>query len=90
MFQNGDVLTNWLFLGIAISGFLIIIAFFMKRSDGLFLARTITQYQSDKNNPKYDTERHVGNKATNFILKFVPPFFIAFLILLILKTLNLL
>ncbi len=90
MFQNGDVLTNWLFLGIAIIGFLIIIAFFMKRSDGLFLARTITQYKSDKNNPKYDTERHIGNKATKFILKFVPPFFIAFLILLILKTLNLL
>ncbi|MGF2053868.1 hypothetical protein ACQUEL_03595 [Vagococcus fluvialis] len=50
----------------------------MKRSDGLFLARTITQYKSDKNNPKYDTERHIGNKATNFILKFVPPFLLAF------------
>lgn len=88
MFQNGNATTSWLFLGVSISGFLILIAIFMKKSDGLFLARTIDQYKSDKNNSKYEEERHIGKNASKYILKYIPPFFIGFLILLILKSLN--
>lgn len=89
MFQNGNAATSWLFLGVSISGFLILISIFMKKSDGLFLARTINQYKSDRNNPEYKKERKVGKNASKYILKYVPPFFIGFLILLILKSFNL-
>lgn len=89
MFQSGSALINWLFLGVSISGFLLLIAIFMKKSDGLFLARTINQYKDDQNNPEYEKERQVGKNASKYILKYVPPFFLGFLILLILKSFNL-
>lgn len=88
MFQNNDSLINWLFLGVSISGFLLAIALFMKRSNGLFFARSITQYKKDKNNPNYEKERYIGSTTSDYLLKYVPPIFIGFLILLILKTLH--
>lgn len=89
MFQSGDTLVNWLFLGVSISGFLLIIALFMKRSNGLFLARTITQYKTDKDKAEYEKERHIGKTATDYILRYVTPIFIGFFTLLLLRTFNL-
>lgn len=89
MFQSGDTVTNWLFLGVSISGLLLAIGFFMKRSDGLFFSRTITQYKRDKNNPEYERERYVGKTTSEYILKYIPPVFMGFLMLLILKAMHL-
>lgn len=89
MFQSGSAILDWLFLGVSISGLLILTAIFLKKSNGLFFARTLDQYKSDKNNPKYEKERYVGKNVSKYIFKYVPPLFIGFLILLILKFFNL-
>lgn len=88
MFPNGDILINWLFLGVAISGLLLIMALFMKRSKGLFLARTISQFKDDEKDSEYERERTVGKVVSNYLLTYVPPIFLGLVILLILKTLN--
>lgn len=88
MSPNEDTLINWLFLGVAISGLLLIMAIFMKCSKGLFLARTISQFKDDEKDPQYERERTVGKVVSNYLLTYVPPIFFGLVILLILKTLN--
>lgn len=85
-FADMDFLSLFILSGVFTTGLLLISALFMKKSGGLFFSRTISQYEEDQKNPKFENERQLGKRVTTFIMKYVPPIFIAFLILLVLKT----
>lgn len=86
--ENASTLSVFIFMGLSVTGFLLIIALFMKISNGLFWARTIEQYKQAKNDPNFKQERDAGKKITNWIFKYIPPIFTGFVILLILIWLK--
>lgn len=73
------------FVGIIITGLLLLIAFLTKLTNGLFIARFPFEFLRDRNDPRYESERRAGNLLRFFIFKYVPPFFIGFSILLLLS-----
>ncbi|MGK0605460.1 hypothetical protein [Enterococcus gilvus] len=72
------------FAGIMLTTLLLLIAFFTKLTSGLFIARFPFEFLQDKNDPSYENERRFGNRFRFFIFKYVPPFFIGFVIILFL------
>lgn len=75
------------YAGIACSGFLLLIAFLMRLTKGLFVARLPYDFIKDINDPKYENERRAGMKLSNFVFKYVPPFLIGFVLILVLSYL---
>lgn len=69
-------------VGVGITGILILMAFFMKFTKGLFFARFPNEFINDSENPKYDLERKAGNLFKEWVFKYITPLFISFLILL--------
>lgn len=72
------------FVGLIFTGQLLLIAFFTKLTNGLFIARFPSEFLQDKNDPNYESERKLGNCFRNFVFKYIPPFFIGFVVLLFL------
>lgn len=75
------------YAGIACTGFLLLIAFLMKLTKGLFVARFPYDFIKDINDPKYENERRAGRKFSQFVFKYVPPFFIGSVLILIIAYL---
>ena len=72
------------FAGIILTALLLLVAFFTKLTNGLFIARFPFEFLQDKNDPSYENERRFGNRLRFLIFKYVPPFFIGFVIILFL------
>ncbi|MEO1768940.1 hypothetical protein [Candidatus Enterococcus ferrettii] len=75
------------FAGLACTGILLLLAILTRITKGLFLARFPHEFIKDSTDPKYELERQAGKKFSHFILKYIPPFFIGFLIILLLTYL---
>ncbi|WP_265459640.1 hypothetical protein [Enterococcus sp. HY326] len=71
------------YAGLLATGFLLVLAALMKKTHGLFWSRTPQEFIEDANNPKFDIEKSVGNKFIKVVFKYVPPFFIGFLLILL-------
>lgn len=75
------------FAGIACTGILLLLAVLTRITKGLFIARFPHQFIQDSTDPRYEWERRAGNRFSKFILTYVPPFFIGFLVILLLTYL---
>ncbi|MFQ7237171.1 MAG: hypothetical protein ACLRPU_20035 [Enterococcus hulanensis] len=75
------------FGGIVFTGFLLLIAVLPKWTNGLFVARFPWDFIKHKNDPRFEAERRAGKAYSNFIFKYVPPFFIGFLLILMMAYL---
>ncbi|MBP2097532.1 hypothetical protein [Enterococcus rivorum] len=69
--------------GLLFTGILLLTAFLAKVTGGLFWSRTLKDYWEDLNSPYYQQEQEIGSNYSHLILKYVPPFFIAFLIIFV-------
>ena len=76
------------FAGIACTGVLLLLAILTRITKGLFIARFPHEFVQDSTDPKYERERRAGNRFSHFVFTYVPPFFIGFLILLLLTYLD--
>lgn len=72
------------FAGLMFTALLLLIAFFTKLTNGLFIARFPFEFLQDRTDPRYENERRFGNRFRLFIFKYVPPIFIGFAIILLL------
>ena len=77
------------FGGIIVTGLLLLIAVLPKWTNGLFVARFPWEFRKDRDDPRFEMERRIGKKYSQFIFKYVPPFFIGFLLILLLSYLIL-
>lgn len=75
------------FGGLWCTSILLLIAFITKLTNGLFIARFLSDFVNDSTDPKYEKERRNGNKYRKLILKYVPPFFIGFVLILLMTYL---
>lgn len=76
------------FAGIACTGVLLLLAILTRITKGLFISRFPHQFIQDSTDPRYELERQAGKKFSTFIFKYVPPFFIGFLLILLLTYLH--
>lgn len=73
------------FAGIVCTGLLLLIAFLMKLTKGLFIARFPHEFIRDMRDPDYERERRVGTLVGQLIVTYIPPFFIGFVVIVILS-----
>lgn len=73
----------FLYIGLTVSFLLLFLAAYFKITGGLFLARPPQRFQQDRQLPKYQKERRAGIAFSRLIFKYIPPFFIGFLLLTI-------
>ncbi|MBR8697071.1 hypothetical protein [Enterococcus gallinarum] len=76
-----------LIIGLGCTLFLLLFAFLLKITNGLFWARFPHKFLSDRNDPKFETERKAGKMFSYFVFKYIPPIFIGFVITLLLTYL---
>lgn len=76
------------FVGALFSGFLIIFAILLKFTNGLFWSRPLQRYKENRFDPHYEKERNIGKKFSRWTLKYLPPFFIGFLLILLWSTFS--
>lgn len=76
------------FAGIACTGVLLLLAIITKITKGLFIARFPHEFIQDSTDPRYEKERQAGNLFSRLVFKYVPPFFIGFLLVLLLSYLD--
>lgn len=69
--------------GLFFTGMLLLTAFLAKVTGGVFWSRTPKDFIEDQSNPYYQSEQEIGSRYSHLILKYITPFFIAFLILFI-------
>lgn len=81
------LLQNICFCGTLFSGFLLLMAVITKITNGLFFSRMPQEFIRDQSDPRFDVEGKAGQLFSRVILKYVPPFFIAFLLGFIWTTL---
>jgi len=72
------------FAGISSTLVLITIAFYTKLTHGLFISRFPWDFSKHRADPRYETEREIGKRFSTFVFKYVPPFFIGFIIIFLL------
>lgn len=75
------------FIGLFTTTFLLLMAFIMDKTNGLFLARSLKDFKKDQKKTEFEKERQVGKKLSAWIFKFIPPFFIVFLVLFLVLSL---
>lgn len=80
-FAFANPLSLFLFAGLFVTGFLLLLALMIRLTHGLFFSRTPKRFLEDQNDPRYDNERRVGLAFSRFVLHYLPPFFLGFLIL---------
>lgn len=80
-FAGMDLITVLIFSGLFATTTLLALALAAKWSGGLFFSRMPQQFQKDRNDPRFELERRTGQAYSRFVLKYVPPFFIGFLLL---------
>lgn len=73
------------FAGILGTGPFLLCAFLMKLTNGLFLSRLPHQFVQDRHDPQYEHERQAGQRFSKLAFKYLPPFFIGFLLILLLS-----
>ncbi|MHC5375719.1 hypothetical protein ACYSNU_18320 [Enterococcus sp. LJL120] len=78
-----ETVKNIAYAGMAATGFLLFLAGLTKITHGLFFARTPQEFVQDASNPKFNLEKSVGNKFREVVCKYVTPFFIGFLSILL-------
>ena len=71
------------FYGLFFTGFLLLTAILTKITCGLFWSRTPKEFIEDQHEPYYEQERKIGSSYSDFVLKYLTPFFLAFLIIFI-------
>lgn len=74
---------QYAFGGLWLTIILLLIALITKHTHGLFIARFPSEFVKDRNDPRYENERTIGNRYMKFVFKYVPPFFIGFLIIIL-------
>lgn len=77
-----DHLTVLLFVGLAITGFLLLLAILLQITRGLFWARSPQKFKEDVTKSAYKKEREIGLRISHLLFVVVPPFFVAFLLIL--------
>ena len=80
-FAFTNPLSLFLFAGLFVTGFLLLLALMIRLTHGLFFSRTPKRFLEDQNDPRYGDERRVGLAFSRFALHYLPPFFLGFLIL---------
>ena len=80
-FAFANPLALFLFAGLFVTGFLLLLALMIRLTHGLFFSRTPKRFLENQNDPRYDHERRVGLAFSRFVLRYLPPFFLGFLIL---------
>ncbi|MGM0125247.1 hypothetical protein IGI37_002645 [Enterococcus sp. AZ194] len=83
-----DSETAIIYLGFAVTAFLLLMALLTKFSSGLFLARTFLGFQKDRYHPNYKKERAVGAHYRRFVFRYISPIFIGFAVLSLMKLLQ--
>ena len=77
---------NWLetlvYVGVFGTGLLLMLAWSLKKTSGLFFARSLNSFREDREKPEFERERRVGQLFSTKVLKYVPPFFIGFVLLM--------
>lgn len=76
------------FAGLSSTIVLITIAFYIKITNGLFIPRLPWDFIKHRTDPKYELERQIGKRFSTFVFSYIPPFFIGFLIILLLTYLS--
>lgn len=80
-FAFSNPLSLFLYGGLFVTGFLLLLALMIRLTHGLFFSRTPKRFLEDQNDPRYDHERRAGLAFSHFVLCYLPPFFLGFLIL---------
>jgi len=75
------------FGGIAVTGLLLLFGVLLKLTNGLFIARLPWDFIRHREDPSYEAERRTGKACSDFVFRYVPPFFLGFLAILILAYL---
>ena len=74
-------ITNFAFLGLFMTSFLLLMAVLLSKTKGLFLARSLKELNNDQRKANTEKERQIGQQISAWIFKYIPPFFAAFLLL---------
>ncbi len=74
--MDGEV---FLLVGLIITSFLLLIAWPLRFTNGLFFARSPQGFMRDRNDPRYEKERQAGKKLARLVFRYIPPFFLIFL-----------
>lgn len=67
--------------GVFFTGLLLLIALFTKITNGLFIARFPWDFVKDSKDPRFENERIAGIRFSQFVFKYLPPFFIGFVLI---------
>lgn len=73
--------------GISCMGLLLCIALITCLTNGLFLSRLPWDFVKHRDDPRFETERKAGKAYSQFVFKYIPPFFIGFVLILVLSYL---
>lgn len=76
-----------LIIGLCLTIFLLLFALLLKMTNGLFWARFPQDFLTDKNNPRFETERKAGKMFSYFVFSYIPPIFIGLVVILLLTYL---
>lgn len=74
--------------GIFCTGLLLSIALITRFTNGLFFSRFPWQFVIDREDPRFEAERRVGKAYSRIVFKYVPPFFIGFILIFLLACLS--
>jgi hypothetical protein len=69
-----------LLAGLILTGLLLLVAWPLRFTGGLFWSRTIHGFFKDRADPRYEAERKTGLAFQQFVFHYIPPFFIIFLL----------
>lgn len=75
------------FAGISGTGLLLCIALITRLTNGLFFSRFPWDFVRHREDPRFEAERRAGKAYSQFVFKYVPPFFIGFVLLFVLSYL---
>ncbi|MGX7196361.1 hypothetical protein [Enterococcus olivae] len=81
MLNHLDTFSTIVVAGIFVTSLLLLIAFLLRLTKGLFLARLPEQFKKDRYDPRFAKERNAGQRFSALVFRYVPPFFVAFALL---------
>ncbi|GCF92984.1 hypothetical protein NRIC_08750 [Enterococcus florum] len=73
------------YVGIMITGVMLLMAILMKQTNGLFWARFPHEFIRDLHDPRFKDERRIGKMYCHFTFTYISPFFLGFLVILIIS-----
>ncbi len=82
MFTGLDLISGLIFFGFSATTLLLILGTLLKISGGLFWSRPPQRFKDDQNAPEFETEERLGKAFYHVVFKYVPPFFLGFVLLL--------